>query len=64
VSIEAGRGNTSLQRCARAVACFKAIAAKELKISKETVRNRLKSVFLKTDTHRQSELVALLQQLK
>ncbi len=40
------------------------IAAKELKISRETARNRLKSVFVKTDTHRQSELVALLQQLK
>jgi DNA-binding CsgD family transcriptional regulator len=38
------------------------IAARELKISRETARNQLKSVFAKTDTHRQSELVALLQQ--
>ena len=36
------------------------IAARELKISRETARNQLKSVFAKTDTHRQSELVALL----
>jgi DNA-binding CsgD family transcriptional regulator len=36
------------------------IAAWELKISRETARNQLKSVFAKTDTHRQSELVALL----
>jgi DNA-binding CsgD family transcriptional regulator len=36
------------------------IAAGELKISRETARNQLKSVFAKTDTHRQSELVALL----
>ena len=36
------------------------IAAQELKISRETARNQLKSVFAKTDTHRQSELVALL----
>ncbi len=41
-----------------------ATAAKELKISKETVRNRLKSIFVKTDTHRQSELVALLRQVE
>jgi len=32
------------------------IAAGELKISRETVRNQLKSVFAKTDTHRQSGL--------
>jgi DNA-binding CsgD family transcriptional regulator len=38
------------------------IAARELKISRETARNQLKSVFAKTDTHRQSELVALLLQ--
>jgi DNA-binding CsgD family transcriptional regulator len=36
------------------------LAARELKISKETVRNQLKSVFAKTDTHRRSALVALL----
>jgi DNA-binding CsgD family transcriptional regulator len=29
-------------------------------ISLQTVRSHLKSIFLKTDTHRQSELVALL----
>jgi DNA-binding CsgD family transcriptional regulator len=39
------------------------IAARELKISRETARNQLKSVFSKTDTHRQSELVALLLQV-
>jgi DNA-binding CsgD family transcriptional regulator len=39
------------------------IAAGELKISRETARNQLKSVFAKTDTHRQSELVALLLQV-
>ena len=39
------------------------IAARELKISRETARNQLKSVFAKTDTHRQSELVALLMQI-
>ena len=40
------------------------IAAGELKISRETVRNQLKSVFAKTDTHRQSELVALILQVE
>ncbi len=40
------------------------IAAQELKISKETARNQLKSIFAKTDTHRQSELVALLLQVE
>ena len=39
------------------------IAARELKISRDTARNQLKSVFAKTDTHRQSELVALLLQV-
>ena len=39
------------------------IAARELKISRETARNQLKSVFAKTDTHRQSQLVALLLQV-
>ena len=39
------------------------IAARELKISRETARNQLKSVFAKTDAHRQSELVALLLQV-
>jgi DNA-binding CsgD family transcriptional regulator len=39
------------------------IAARELMISRETARNQLKSVFAKTDTHRQSELVALLMQV-
>jgi DNA-binding CsgD family transcriptional regulator len=39
------------------------IAARELKISRETARNQLKSVFAKTGTHRQSELVALLMQV-
>jgi DNA-binding CsgD family transcriptional regulator len=40
------------------------VAARELKISRETARNQLKSVFAKTDTHRQSELVALLMQVE
>jgi DNA-binding CsgD family transcriptional regulator len=40
------------------------IAARELNISKETARNQLKSVFAKTNTHRQSELVALLLQVE
>ena len=40
------------------------IAARELKISRETARNQLKAVFAKTDTHRQSELVALLSQVE
>jgi DNA-binding CsgD family transcriptional regulator len=40
------------------------IAARELKISRESARNQLKSVFAKTDTHRQSELVALLLQVE
>jgi DNA-binding CsgD family transcriptional regulator len=40
------------------------IAARELKISRETARNQLKSVFAKTNTHRQSELVALLSQVE
>lgn len=38
-------------------------AADELGVSYETARNRLKSVFAKTETHRQSELVALLTRL-
>jgi DNA-binding CsgD family transcriptional regulator len=40
------------------------VAAQELNISRETARNQLKSVFAKTDTHRQSELVALLLQVE
>jgi hypothetical protein len=35
-----------------------------LKISRETARNQLKSVFAKTDTHCQSELVALLMRVE
>jgi DNA-binding CsgD family transcriptional regulator len=38
-------------------------AARELNISRETVRNQLKSIFAKTGTHRQGELVALLLQV-
>lgn len=38
-------------------------AAEELGIARETARNQLKSVFAKTGTHRQSELVALLARL-
>jgi len=40
------------------------IAARELKISRDTARNQLKAVFAKTDTLRQSELVALLLQVE
>jgi len=39
------------------------LAARERSISRETVRNQLKSIFAKTNTHRQSELVALLLQV-
>lgn len=38
-------------------------AAKTLNISWETARTQLKAVFAKTNTHRQSELVALLSRL-
>ena len=38
-------------------------AAKALNISWETARTQLKAVFAKTNTHRQSELVALLSRL-
>jgi DNA-binding CsgD family transcriptional regulator len=37
--------------------------AGRLRVSKETARDQLKAVFQKTDTHRQSQLVALLSQL-
>lgn len=39
------------------------VAALELNISRETARNQLKSIFAKTATHRQGELVALLLQV-
>jgi DNA-binding CsgD family transcriptional regulator len=35
-------------------------AAQELQLSRETIRTQLKSLFAKTDTHRQGELIALL----
>jgi DNA-binding CsgD family transcriptional regulator len=35
-------------------------ASETLGVSRETVRNQLKSIFAKTSTHRQSELVALI----
>jgi DNA-binding CsgD family transcriptional regulator len=38
-------------------------AAEKLSIARETARNHLKAVFAKTETHRQSELVALLSKL-
>jgi DNA-binding CsgD family transcriptional regulator len=38
-------------------------ASERLGITRETARNQLKSVFLKTGTHRQSQLVALLARL-
>jgi DNA-binding CsgD family transcriptional regulator len=37
-------------------------AATELRIAQQTARNQLKSVFAKTGTHRQSELVSLIAQ--
>jgi DNA-binding CsgD family transcriptional regulator len=37
--------------------------ARRLGVSRETARNQLKSIFAKTETHRQSELVALLSRL-
>jgi DNA-binding CsgD family transcriptional regulator len=49
--------------CVIACGASPEIAARELKISRETARNQLKSVFAKTDTHRQSELVALILQV-
>lgn len=49
-------------RLARHVSSGEALeaAADELAISYETARNHLKSIFAKTDTHRQAELIALL----
>jgi DNA-binding CsgD family transcriptional regulator len=38
-------------------------AAAELGIARETARNQLKSIFAKTGTHRQGELIALLSKL-
>ncbi|MCJ9699926.1 MULTISPECIES: helix-turn-helix transcriptional regulator [unclassified Bradyrhizobium] len=40
-----------------------ASAAEHLRISRETARNHLKSIFSKTGAHRQSELVTLVSQL-
>jgi DNA-binding CsgD family transcriptional regulator len=39
------------------------LAADQLHVSRETVRNQLKALFAKTATHRQAELVALLSKL-
>jgi DNA-binding CsgD family transcriptional regulator len=39
-------------------------AAITLGIARETVRNQVKAIFLKTDTHRQSELVGRLVRLE
>jgi DNA-binding CsgD family transcriptional regulator len=39
------------------------LAAEELHVSRETVRNQLKAVFAKTATRLQAELVALLSNL-
>jgi DNA-binding CsgD family transcriptional regulator len=38
--------------------------AEQLGLSRETLRNQLKAIFAKTDTYRQSELVALLSRLR
>jgi DNA-binding CsgD family transcriptional regulator len=37
--------------------------AVELEVSRETVRNQIKAVFGKTETHRQSELAALVARI-
>jgi DNA-binding CsgD family transcriptional regulator len=37
--------------------------AAQLNLTKDTIRNHLKAVFAKTNTHRQGELVALLSNL-
>jgi len=39
-------------------------AAAAIGVARETVRNQLKAIFIKSDTHRQSELVALLARLE
>ncbi len=39
------------------------VIAAELKVSRETVRNQIKAIFVKTRTHRQSELAALVSRL-
>ena len=54
-------GETRLHHSTRRAS---AIAARELEIPWETARTQLKSVFAKTYTHRQSELVALLLQVE
>jgi len=38
--------------------------AVELQVSRETVRNQIKSIFWKTGTHRQSELAALISRIQ
>src|SRR5215813_3926509 len=38
--------------------------ATDLKVSRETVRNQIKSIFAKTNTHRQSELAALISRVR
>jgi DNA-binding CsgD family transcriptional regulator len=38
-------------------------AAQELGIARETARTQLKGMFIKTETHRQGELIALLQKI-
>ena len=57
---------TAEAKLASLIGCGVALytAAIRLGIARETARNQLKAVFAKTDTHRQSELVALLSQLR
>jgi DNA-binding CsgD family transcriptional regulator len=38
-------------------------AAQEIGVSRVTARNQLRTIFAKTGTHRQSELVALLSRI-
>jgi DNA-binding CsgD family transcriptional regulator len=40
-----------------------AVAARQLGVARETVRNQLKAIFAKTETHRQPQLVALLSRM-
>jgi DNA-binding CsgD family transcriptional regulator len=38
--------------------------ADQLQLSRETVRNQIKSIFAKTGTHRQGELIALIGRIR
>jgi DNA-binding CsgD family transcriptional regulator len=57
---------TAEARLAQSLACGETLqnAAELLSISRDTVRSHLKSVFAKTQTHRQSELASVLARLR